>query len=29
VTQHGIFYWNELKTPDVEGAKAFYGESLG
>ncbi|MBC00443.1 MAG: glyoxalase [Rhodobacteraceae bacterium] len=26
---HGIFYWNELMTRDVEGAKAFYGAALG
>jgi predicted enzyme related to lactoylglutathione lyase len=27
--QHGHFYWNELMTRDPEGAKAFYGETLG
>ncbi|MGI9449495.1 MAG: VOC family protein [Geminicoccaceae bacterium] len=27
--QHGHFYWNELMTRDTEGAKAFYGETLG
>lgn len=27
--QHGSFSWNELMTPDVEGAKKFYGELLG
>ncbi|MGI9434400.1 MAG: VOC family protein [Geminicoccaceae bacterium] len=27
--QHGHFYWNELMIRDVEGAKAFYGETLG
>ena len=25
----GKFCWNELMTPDVEGAKKFYGESFG
>jgi len=27
--QHGHFWWNELMTRDVEGAKAFYGEMVG
>lgn len=27
--KHGQFHWNELMTRDVEGAKAFYGETLG
>lgn len=27
--QHGHFSWNELTTPDVEGAQAFYGEMFG
>jgi predicted enzyme related to lactoylglutathione lyase len=27
--QHGHFYWNELMTRDVAGAKTFYGELLG
>lgn len=27
--QHGHFHWNELMTRDVEGAKAFYGGTLG
>ena len=27
--QHGHFYWNELMTRDTEGAKAFYGDTLG
>jgi predicted enzyme related to lactoylglutathione lyase len=27
--QHGHFYWNELMTRDVEGAKAFYGSMVG
>ena len=26
---HGSFWWNELATNDVEGAKAFYAEVLG
>ncbi len=26
---HGTFYWNELMTPDVEAAKAFYAETVG
>ena len=26
---HGSFVWNELMTPDVEKAKAFYGTALG
>ncbi len=29
MTQHGIFHWNELMTRDAEGAKTFYGKSLG
>ena len=28
MADHGTFYWNELSTTDIEGAKAFYG-SLG
>ena len=27
--QHGHFYWNELMTRDPEGAKAFYGRTVG
>jgi predicted enzyme related to lactoylglutathione lyase len=27
--EHGQFYWNELITPDVEKAKAFYAKTLG
>lgn len=27
--QHGHFYWNELMTRDIEGAKAFYGSAAG
>jgi predicted enzyme related to lactoylglutathione lyase len=26
---HGHFYWNELMTRDVEGAKSFYGTTVG
>ena len=26
---HGRFHWNELMTWNVEGAKAFYAETLG
>ena len=26
---HGSFIWNELMTPDVEKAKAFFAASLG
>jgi hypothetical protein len=26
---HGTFYWNELMTRDVEGAKKFYADTLG
>jgi predicted enzyme related to lactoylglutathione lyase len=26
---HGKFCWYELSTPDVEGAKGFYGELIG
>lgn len=29
MTQHGHFYWNELMTRDVEGAKSFYGGTVG
>jgi uncharacterized protein len=27
--QHGQFHWNELMTRDPEGAKAFYGRTIG
>ena len=27
--KHGAFCWNELATPDVEGAKKFYGAIFG
>ena len=27
--QNGSFYWNELMTRDAEGAKRFYGATLG
>jgi uncharacterized protein len=26
---HGTFFWNELMTRDVEGAKTFYAGTLG
>jgi predicted enzyme related to lactoylglutathione lyase len=26
---HGVFYWNELMTWDVEQAKSFYADTLG
>jgi uncharacterized protein len=26
---HGTFFWNELMTRNVEGAKKFYGDTLG
>ncbi len=26
---HGLFYWNELMTRDVEAAKKFYATTLG
>jgi predicted enzyme related to lactoylglutathione lyase len=26
---HGTFYWNELMTRDIEGAKTFYAGTLG
>lgn len=29
MTKHGSFCWNELMTPDVAAAKAFYGAVLG
>ena len=29
MSQAGAFFWNELMTPDVEGAKAFYGRLFG
>jgi len=29
MAQHGTFTWNELMTPDVAAAKAFYGAALG
>jgi hypothetical protein len=28
-TTHGKFHWNELMTRDVEGAKKFYGDTIG
>jgi hypothetical protein len=29
MADHGHFYWNELMTRDVDGAKKFYGETIG
>lgn len=29
MSKHGSFCWNELMTPDVAAAKAFYGAALG
>lgn len=29
MTGHGIFYWMELNTGDVEKAKNFFGETIG
>ncbi|MBT3401715.1 MAG: VOC family protein, partial [Rhodospirillaceae bacterium] len=29
MADHGTFYWNELSTTDIEGAKAFYGNLGG
>ncbi|MDP2620152.1 MAG: VOC family protein [Hyphomicrobiales bacterium] len=29
MADHGHFYWNELMTRDVEGAKEFYGKTIG
>ncbi|MFK8253638.1 VOC family protein [Ancylobacter terrae] len=29
MSTHGTFFWNELNTRDVEGAKAFYAATLG
>ncbi len=29
MTPNGAFHWNELMTRDPEGAKAFYGATLG
>lgn len=26
---HGTFYWNELMTRDIEGAKKFYANTMG
>jgi predicted enzyme related to lactoylglutathione lyase len=26
---HGTFYWNELMTRNVEGAKKFYADTMG
>ncbi len=29
MANHGTFYWNELATTDVDGAKAFYSQVIG
>lgn len=29
MSETGMFFWNELMTPDVEEAKAFYGRVFG
>ncbi|WP_237155007.1 VOC family protein [Oryzibacter oryziterrae] len=29
MTSHGTFVWNELMTPEIEKAKAFYAATLG
>ena len=29
MSKHGTFFWNELATSDVRGAKGFYGKLLG
>ncbi|MCZ6839724.1 MAG: VOC family protein [Alphaproteobacteria bacterium] len=29
MANHGTFYWNELATTDVDGAKAFYSKVIG
>jgi len=29
MSDHGRFIWYELMTPDIEGAKAFYGDVVG
>lgn len=29
MARHGHFYWNELMTRDVAGARAFYGAVVG
>lgn len=29
MAEPGTFVWNELMTPDADGAKKFYGELLG
>ena len=29
MSETGMFFWNELMTPDVEAAKAFYGRVFG
>jgi len=29
MSDHGVFYWNEPMTNDIEGAKAFYAATPG
>ncbi len=29
MSETGMFFWNELTTPDVEGARVFYGKVFG
>lgn len=29
MAEHGTFWWNELATTDIEGAKSFYAEVVG
>lgn len=29
MAEHGHFHWNELMTRDPEGAKTFYGKTIG
>ncbi len=29
MNETGMFFWNELMTPDVEAARAFYGKVFG
>lgn len=29
MSEHGVFHWNELMTNDPEGAKDYYGATIG
>ena len=29
MAENGVFHWNELMTSDTEGAKAYYGATVG